>query len=190
MKIGILGGTFNPVHKGHLHIAGLALKKLTLDKVIFIPTFIPPHKTVNASVGASDRLRMLRLAVGKKKGFEISTYEIKKKGKSYSIQTALYLTRKYGKDAKLFFLIGSDCLKGLCKWKNIKKLMNHVQFIVIPRPGYKTLSVFGNIRRISIPMSSVSSTKIRRALRKNKSASDFLPNMVYRYIRRKKLYIK
>ena len=190
MKIGILGGTFNPVHKGHLHIAGLALKKLTLDKVIFIPTFIPPHKTVNASVGASDRLRMLRLAVGKKKGFEISTYEIKKKGKSYSIQTALYLTRKYGKDAKLFFLIGSDCLRGLCKWENIKKLMHLVQFIVIPRPGHKTLSVFGNIRRISIPMSSVSSTKIRRVLRKNKSASDFLPNMVYRYIRRKKLYIK
>jgi len=189
-RIGVLGGTFNPVHNGHLYIARLALKKLKLNKVIFIPTFIPPHKKVSQNVKASDRLKMLRLALGKKTRFGISTYEIKKKGKSYSIRTALYLKRKYGKDTKLFFLIGSDCLKGLSKWKNVKKLMRIMQFVVIPRPGHKDVRTFGDIRRINIPMNSVSSTKVRCALRKNRSASNFLPKSVEDYIKRKKLYAK
>ena len=81
-RIGILGGTFNPVHNGHLYLAGKALAKLRLDKVIFVPAFLPPHKKIYGRISASDRIRMLRLAIDGKRKFAVSLYEIKKTGKS------------------------------------------------------------------------------------------------------------
>jgi nicotinate-nucleotide adenylyltransferase len=188
-RIGILGGTFNPVHNAHLHIAKLTLKKLRLNKVIFVPAYIPPHKKIYGNIKANDRMRMLRLAVGAEKRFLISPYEIKKRGKSYSIKTVRFLKKKYGKQARLFFLIGSDSLKGLGRWKEIRSLFKLTQFVVIPRPGFGMRGAPSGVLRVSAPAKDISSTKIRRYLSKGRSVKGLVPNNVYRYIRSHKLYI-
>lgn len=187
-RIGILGGTFNPVHNAHLHIAKQALRKLRLDKVIFIPAYIPPHKKIYGNVTTNDRIRMLRLVLSGEKRFMISLYEIRKKGKSYSIKTIRFLKRKYGKRARLFFLIGADSLKGLPRWKDSAGLLKLAQFVVVPRPGFAMRSGAPGILKVYIPKKDISSTKIRRLLREKKPIKRFVQKEVYRYIKEHKLY--
>ena len=188
-RIGILGGTFNPVHNAHLHIAKQSLKKLRLDKVIFIPAYMPPHKKIYGNVATNDRIRMLRLALKDEKRFAILLYEIRKKGKSYSIKTIRFLKRRYGKRARLFFLIGADSLRGLPRWKDAGGLLRLAQFVVVPRPGFAMRSPAPGILKVYIPKKDISSTKIRRMLKEGKSIKAFVPEKVYRYIEEKELYI-
>ncbi|UCD55099.1 MAG: nicotinate-nucleotide adenylyltransferase [Candidatus Omnitrophota bacterium] len=187
-RIGILGGTFNPVHNAHLHIAKQALKKLHLDKIIFIPAYIPPHKKIYGNITATDRIHMLRLAIKSEKRFAISLYEIRKKGKSYSIKTIRFLKKKYGKRTGLFFLIGADSLKGLPGWKDAGGLLKLAQFVVVPRPGFAVKNRVPGILKIDIPKKDISSTKIRRLLREKEPIKRFVPKRVYRYIKEHKLY--
>ncbi|MGB2705411.1 MAG: nicotinate-nucleotide adenylyltransferase [Candidatus Omnitrophota bacterium] len=187
-RIGILGGTFNPVHNAHLHIAGHALKKLRLDKVIFVPAFIPPHKKIAPGVTTEDRLRMLGLALAGKKFFEVSQYEVNKKGASYSVRTAGHLRKKYGKTTKLFFLIGADSLRGLSKWKKIGTLRKIVRFAVAPRPGFKIKKRLPGIIMLSVPKRNISSTGIRRLVREKKPIKHLVPPRIGKYIRERKLY--
>lgn len=187
-RIGILGGTFNPVHNGHLYIAKHAIKKLRLDKVIFVPAYIPPHKKIRGSVKTRDRVHMLRLALRGYKKFSLSTYEIEKKGKSYSVNTAKFFKRKYRRDNKLFFLIGADSLKGLKDWKHIRDLLKMLQFAVVPRPGFRIKKSHAGILKLNIPKKDVSSTGIRRLARKKKSIKRFVPEKVYKFIVMRNLY--
>ena len=188
MRIGILGGTFNPVHNGHLYIAGQALKKLSLDRVIFIPTFIPPHKKIKERIKPADRLHMLKSAVRGKKRFSVSEYEMRKKGTSYSIRTVKHLRKRYGKNAKLFFLMGSDSASGLRKWKDASKLLTLVQVVVIPRKGFRINAAFPGVRKLALPKKDVSSFKIRRLASSGKSIKRLVPACVRKYIERKNLY--
>src|SRR3989338_1581087 len=112
MKIGILGGTFNPVHIGHLILAEEAREKLGLDKVIFVPTFLPPHKDNSDIADASDRLMMIKLAIKKNRYFLVSDTEIKRNGRSYTIDTIKEFKEKFRAD-ELYFIVGSDLLKYL-----------------------------------------------------------------------------
>jgi len=187
-RIGILGGTFNPVHSGHLHMAGCALKKLRLDRVIFVPAYIPPHKRIHPGATAKDRLRMLRLAVSGKRKFEVSRYELRKKGTSYSVRTVAHLAKKYGKNTKLFFLIGADSVPGLSKWKDIGRLRKIVSFAVAPRAGYKISRSRPGIIKLKMPEKDVSSTAIRRLVKKKKGISSLVPAEIRRYIQGKNLY--
>lgn len=189
MRIGILGGTFNPVHNGHLHIAREALKKLRLDRIIFIPAYIPPHKKIYDNAKTGDRQAMLRLATRGEKRFGVSLYEIRKKGKSYSIKTVRFLKRRYGEKARLFFLIGADSLKILTRWKDITSLLRLAQFAVVPRPGFTMRSEIPGILKIYIPKKNVSSTKIRRLLHEGRSVKRLLPQKVYAYIKSHKIYV-
>ena len=188
-RIGILGGTFNPVHNGHLHIAKAALKKLKLDKVIFIPAYLPPHKTLKGKVKPSYRVKMLKEALRGKKRFELSLYEIKRKGTSYSIRTAKHLRKKYGKYAEIFFIAGTDSAKSLKTWKDIDKLLSFIKFVAFPRPGFKAGLKSKKVLYISAPKKSISSTEIRRLARKEKSLKGLLPKGVENIIKVKKLYI-
>lgn len=187
-RIGILGGTFNPVHNGHLHMAGEALKKLHLAKVIFVPAYIPPHKKMRSGATAEERLEMLRLAVRGKRKFKVCPYEIKKKGVSYSVRTAAHLRKKYGKSAKLFFLIGADSLSGLSKWKRIATLQKSVQFAVAPRPGFKIRKAPAGIVKLGMPKKNISSTDIRRLVRNEKQIMRLVPQKIAKYIGKRKLY--
>ena len=117
MRIGILGGTFDPVHNGHIYLAKKVCQRLKLSKIIFIPAYIPPHKKGTKVTQARHRHNMLKLAIRGNKIFKISDMEIKRKGRSYSVQTLRQLRKRYGQKAEIFFITGSDSLQELDKWK-------------------------------------------------------------------------
>jgi nicotinate-nucleotide adenylyltransferase len=189
MKIGLLGGTFNPIHMGHLVLAQECWAQLELDKVIFVPTYIPPHKDVEGDVCAADRLNMMRIALEGDGRFEISTYEIDKKDTSYTVDTIKHFREKFGEDAELFFLTGSDWAGDLSSWKDIDQILELAVFVIATRPGYDKKSRYEDqITRIGIPEVAVSSTVIREKI-KNREPIDYLvPDEVIRYIRNKGLY--
>src|SRR5690348_5114005 len=115
----------------------MAQEKAGLDKVIFVPAFIPPHKTVNHLAAPKDRLAMVRLAIADNPSFAVSDYEIKKGGRSFSIETVRYFRQIYKNKAKLYFIIGGDSLVTLPTWRQIDELLKLVTFIAVNRPGYK-----------------------------------------------------
>ena len=187
MRIGILGGTFNPIHKGHLRLAGAAKRKLKLDKVIFVPANIPPHKKDLDILPAKERYKMAGIAIKNKPSFDISDYEIKTGGTSYSIRTLEAFKKKFGKKTKLFFITGSDSLPQLKTWKDIGKFTKLAEFIVAARPGYKVAGAPG-VKIIRIPTLNISSTIIRQRIKNGLSAKKLLSKEVYSYIIRKGFY--
>lgn len=186
-RIGILGGTFNPIHIGHLMIAQAVLEKSRLDKVIFVPSCLPPHKSGRNLIDARHRLRMARLAVRGNRHFEVSSFEILKGGKSYSVDTLRYFRRRYP-GAKLFFIIGSDHIAKLHTWKNIQEVIRIVSFIAVYRPGFRTIRSQIRIKSMIIPGVHTSSSDIRRRLVAGKTVKHLIPENVLRYIRKHKLY--
>jgi nicotinate-nucleotide adenylyltransferase len=132
--IGLFGGTFDPIHFGHIKGA-LHIKKLfSLDEIIFIPSANPPHKDFRVVTDISHRLNMLKFIIKNYSQFSISDIEIKRCGKSYTIDTILHFKSKFQEDTKFLFLIGYDAFMELHTWKNPKKLLNLISFIVMPRP--------------------------------------------------------
>jgi nicotinate-nucleotide adenylyltransferase len=187
MRIGILGGTFDPIHKGHIRLAQGARRKLGLDKVIFIPANIPPHKKNIDVLPARERYKMVRLAIKGKPYFGISDCEIIKGGVSYSVSTLRAFRKKFGKKAKLFFLAGSDSLSQLKTWKDFDKITQLAEFAVAARPGHNTKKISG-VRIIRIPTIDISSTDIRDRIRGGLNAKKFLTSGVYGYINKKGFY--
>lgn len=188
MRIGILGGTFNPIHIGHLILAEEALLKLKLDKVVFVPTFIPPHKNVENNVGPEDRVRMAELAIEGNASFEVSTFEIESKKKSYSIDTLKEFRKIYGEDAQLFFITGSDLLKDLFSWKDISEIFKMSKFIVANRPGYPVENIPNGVETVVITPIEVSSDDIRKRIREGRSIRYLVPEKVREYIIKRGLY--
>jgi nicotinate-nucleotide adenylyltransferase len=190
-KLGLLGGTFNPIHVGHLAVAQKALEICSLDKVIFIPCQVPPHKRISHLVGAADRLEMVRLAIQGNPSFGISDFEVNRPGKSYTIDTVKYFRDLTEKKTQLYFIVGGDNAQELRTWKNIEQLSRLVTFIVLNRPGHKR-NIPKSIRHIliTIPGIEVSASYIRFCLKNGESARYFLPDVVWEYIRKNKLYLQ
>ncbi|QQG45191.1 MAG: nicotinate (nicotinamide) nucleotide adenylyltransferase [Candidatus Sungiibacteriota bacterium] len=192
MKIGILGGTFDPPHKGHKLVAGIVKKELGLDRIIFIPTKDPPHK-VRPKVSPQHRFFLTRLLVRGKKGFLVSDLEFKRPGKSYTADTVQELRKLYPQD-KLFWIIGADALLYMPRgWKEGYKILDKCQFVVVVRPGYSLKSVPGRILQKVIIVKNrarddISSTEIRRYLKSGKSIKGLLTPQQEIYIKRKHLY--
>ena len=134
-KLGLLGGSFNPIHNGHLTIARLVRDQLHLDQVLFIPTGDPPHKRDGSLAPARDRYEMVRLALASTPSFQLSDIEIRRPGKSYSIDTIRELQRQFGPSTELYFLIGLDAFLDLPNWKEPIELLHACRFVVVPRPG-------------------------------------------------------
>jgi nicotinate-nucleotide adenylyltransferase len=135
MRLGLLGGSFNPIHYGHLGIARGACEELGLSDVLFIPTGDPPHKREGTLAPAQDRFEMVRLAIAGNPCFGISNIEVVRKGKSYSIDTVQAVQNQYGPGTDLYFLIGLDAFLDFATWKEPHALLRACHFVVISRPG-------------------------------------------------------
>jgi nicotinate-nucleotide adenylyltransferase len=149
-KIGILGGTFNPIHLGHLILAQCACETYDLDKVLFIPCGIPPHKNPVGLISAEHRMAMVSAAVEGDLRFEASDVEIKRSGISYAVDTVGQL-REMHPEADLHFIIGSDTLPELHQWKNVYSLLRLCQFVVFVRPGLDPASLKPEALRLDPP---------------------------------------
>ncbi len=142
MRLGLLGGSFNPIHRCHLSIAHSARQLLQLDRILFIPTGDPPHKQPGTLAAAQHRYRMVELAIQDVAGFALTDIEIRRPGKSYSIDTVLAIQQEYGPGTTLFFMIGLDAFLELPSWKNAQTLLSSCQFVVFSRPSvsFRTVS--------------------------------------------------
>ncbi len=187
-RIGISGGTFNPIHIGHLSMAEMAREKFQLDQVIFVPCRLPPHKTIPQPVSAGHRYRMVKAAVSGHSAFRVSDVEMKRPGKSYTIDTIHEFRRKFPAETAFFFIVGQDTFRQLPTWKGIDDLLGLVTFIVVNRPGYRPPR--SPIRHLSVTMPGIdiSSSYLRGRLQKGKSVKYLVPERVIRYIEKHQLY--
>jgi len=188
-RIGILGGTFNPLHNGHMALAEEARAKLSLDKLIFVPACIPPHKSAKDIIPARDRYEMILLALEDRPEFEVSDIEIKLKGKSYSINTVKKFKDIYGKDAEIFFITGSDSLQELAAWKDIAKLKDICTFVIAARPGYAAAGQPAGTIFMKADTPDISSTDIRRRVKEGEPFRGLVPIGIYNSIIIRKLYL-
>lgn len=134
-RLGLLGGSFNPIHNGHLTIAHHVHERMKLSRVLFIPTGDPPHKRGGSLAPATHRFEMVRLAIAETPFFEVSTIELDREGKSYSIDTVHEVQAQYGPSSKLFFIIGLDAFLEFPTWRAPEELLRLCHFVVVPRPG-------------------------------------------------------
>ena len=184
-KVGILGGTFNPPHIGHLVMANEAFHAMGLDEVRFMPNFIAPHKDVSGA-GASERLEMTRLAVEDYPFLKVEDIEVRSGGVSYTVDTMAKLTEKEP-DSEFYFIIGGDMVKGLDKWHQIDKLITMVHFVGIRRPGYESDSEYP-VQMINSPEIHLSSTMLRQRAAIGGTLTFLVPEKVEAYIRKERLY--
>lgn len=190
-KIGILGGTFDPIHLGHLVLAEQVKEKLRLDQVIFIPSSSPPHKTKQKLSPAKDRYQMTKLALKDTPKFTVSDVELKRRGLSYTIDTLRELKKSYP-DREMFFLTGSDVLNEVQTWKDPEEIYKLVQVVIAIRPGFDSFDPENYFAKKSIivPIIGVdlSSTQIRERVKKGQSIRYLVLPKVEEYIKKKKLY--
>lgn len=188
-RIGILGGTFNPIHMGHLTIAQMVQEQFRLDKVLFIPSHLPPHKGSQNVAAARDRYAMVRSAVRGNPNFAVSDFEIKRKGKSYSIDTLIFLQDRFPKKTKFYFIIGGDLLSTLHTWKRIDELLKIVTFVAVNRPGFRIRPRFKRkVKFITVPGIHISSSDVRSRIWSGKTVKYLVPDSVRRYIEKRRLY--
>ncbi len=200
-RIGIFGGTFNPIHAGHLVIAEEVYDYHNLSKILFMPANIPPHKYAEGLADAHHRYKMVEEAIRGNDKLEVSDLEIKREGKSYTIDTVQDVLRSYGRECEIFLIMGADSLSELELWKDVKELSQLCHFVVVNRPEYSVdvpdslAGVVGNdtvseIERLRVQISpiGISSTDIRKRLREGADVSGLVPSCVEAYIREHGLY--
>lgn len=204
MNIAILGGTFDPVHHGHLRAARTVADTFAIDEVHFIPTFTPPHKTPTGITSAFHRFAMVALAIAPFDGFQLSTIEVEHREQRYSVDT-LELMRERYPDASLLFVTGTDLYAEIRTWKNYRRLFDLTSFAVVNRPGFPMRDDIEPVevveRRPAHPLSrtrrvyylphleeDISSTVLRERIRNGSGASEWIPPEVQTYIARNRLY--
>jgi nicotinate-nucleotide adenylyltransferase len=189
-RIGIIGGTFDPIHMTHLHMAEVARDECHLDEVWFMPAKIPPHKQ-NQELGLeTDRIMMTKKAIADVPYFHLSLIEFEREGPSYTTDTIRDLTRSYPTH-QFFFIIGADMVVDLPNWDRIDELIRMVTFIGVGRPGWEidTQHTYTkNVTKVEMVPSHISSTLIRERKRKGKSIRFLVHDSVYQYIEEKHLY--
>lgn len=196
-KVGIMGGTFNPIHYAHLATAEFIRDKYKLDKIIFIPSGTPPHKG-NDVVNKFDRYNMVLLSTMENEDFIVSDLEVLREDKTYTIDTLRFLKNTY-KNVQLYFITGSDAICNIETWKDVKENFELATFIAATRPGISLIMAQdkieslrnkynANIINVYVPSLDISSTYIRNQLKKNKSIRYLVPENVSVYIKNKKLY--
>ncbi len=190
MKIGVFGGTFNPVHIGHVHLAENFKEELSLDRLIVIPTGTPPHKQSCDLVSSDDRLSMCRMAF---EGIaEVSCLEIMRAGKSYTVETLEELKKIYADD-EIFLLVGSDMLLSFKRWYRWEDILKMCTLCATDRDNFETCrdadeKLLKKIIFCDFPKTVISSSEIREKIKKGENVSSLLPEKVIKYIKEKGLY--
>ena len=198
MKIGVLGGTFDPVHLAHLAVAEAVKAELDLAEVIFVPAGQPWLKANNYILAAEHRVQMVRLAIAGKPCFRLSTMEIDRPGPSYTVDTMAELRGQIGAEDELYFILGWDNLAELPRWREPARIIQLCYLVAVPRPGYcvpDLMKLEGDIpgiaKRVIIldkPQMDISATEIRKRLSRGAPINDLVPEAVAEYIRRHGLY--
>lgn len=213
-KLGLFGGTFNPIHYGHLRTAEEVVEALALARLWFIPAALPPHKTGKAIPPFETRLEMARLAVGRHPRITVSDIEGRRPGKSYSIETLRQVRQEYGQDWELYFILGLDAILEITTWKDYAELFTLCHFVVLDRPGYDRGQLEAVLRRevhpqfqplpdpagfqhpsgykvffLATTLMEISATRIRALVAQRRSIRYLLPERVRGYIIKNKLYL-
>lgn len=189
-RIGVLGGTFDPPHIGHLILAQEAMVKLNLEEIAFIPAACPPHKGISPTASPQQRLEMVSLAISDNPKFKALDIELRRKGPSYTIDTILELKRTRGPGREIFFLMGSDSLRELSTWKEPERLVKICQVVVATRPGITPKGKFAQeIIALEMPPVGISSTQIRKRVKRGEPVRYLVPQKVEQYILQEGLYL-
>ncbi len=191
MKIAILGGSFNPIHNGHIALAKQVVEHLGYDKVLFVPAFCPPHKTLDNGATDNDRLTMVKKAIENYDYFDVETCELERKGTSYTIDTIHFLQQKYKNlSSKIGLIIGDDLLASFHLWKNITELVEITDVLLATRLNCDNLQNFNcSFIAINNAVVTVSSENIRNFIKKDDNWEHLVPKCVQDYIVCNKLYL-
>jgi nicotinate-nucleotide adenylyltransferase len=198
-KIGIMGGTFDPIHYGHLVTAEAAREKFCLDKVIFVPSGNPPHKKNKEISPGIDRVNMTVLATANNPYFEVSDIELKRDGYTYTVDTLKEFIKIYGENTRFYFITGADAVMEILTWKDVSTILKLCRIVSAYRPG-SDINKFrsmvdelekvhrSNIHLIEVPALAISSTEIRQRVKSGITIKYLLPEKVEKYILEKGLY--
>ena len=193
LRIGIFGGSFDPVHNGHLQIAEEAMNQLRLDRLLFVPAFVPPHKPGAALASVRDRVSMLRIALRGKPRWSISMDEIRREGISYTVDSVRTI-RSRNPAAAIYLIVGSDNAAQFKTWKDYREILREARLAVYRRTGrigsWRAGAIARRSRILKGAKISISSTGLRRRIFLRRPISALVPNGVDRYIQKRKLYRK
>lgn len=187
-RIGVMGGTFDPIHVGHLIVAAEALHALNLSEVIFVPAAMPWQKRPTES--AADRLAMTRIAVASEPRFTVSDVDLVRGGNTYTVDTLADLAVQHP-DAELFLLLGTDALAGISSWKEPERIFSLAHVVCLARPGASALSqetLLGEVTFLTVPAIDISSSECRDRLRYGRPVRFMVTDAVCEYIQQKDLY--
>ncbi|MBI9098180.1 MAG: nicotinate (nicotinamide) nucleotide adenylyltransferase [Spirochaetaceae bacterium] len=188
MKIALLGGTFNPIHNGHMSLASEVKNKFHYDLILFIPSYIPAHKNVSAVISAEERLHMLKLAIDNIEWADYSDCEIQRKGISYTIETLKYIEERFSLSELPGLIIGDDLARGFNSWRNPEKIISMTNIIIAHRLYTEELDLPFAHKYIDNDIFSLSSSEIREMIHSGKDISEVVPAQVADYIREREFY--
>ena len=198
MRVGVLGGTFDPIHLGHLKIAEEVRLKLDLERVLFIPTGQPRLRTDKYLSPVADRLRMVELATSDNPYFQVCDNETRRGGPTYTVDTLIELRGTLGTDASLYFIVGVDILRRFHDWKEPERVLELCNVVVVTRPGHEDFDwpawlvtfpqAADRLTRLDTTMVDISGTEIRRRSGQGKSVRKLVPASVAEYIQERNLY--
>lgn len=188
MRIAILGGTFDPVHVGHLFVADEVLHQLGFDRIVFVPTYQAPHKATSPRVAGDDRVEMLRIATADRPEFVVDTFEVDHASVSYTVHTVRHVMRDCNVTGKPGLIIGSDLTKGFEKWKSASAIAELAELIVVRRPGYEPSPLRWEYQTVENALVSISSSDIRSRVRDGSPYRYLVPPDVADYIHSRGLY--
>lgn len=186
MRLGLLGGSFNPIHHGHLITATRAAEAVGLDRILFIPAAVSPLKDGRDLASARDRWAMLRLALRGNPLFEASDVELRRGGISYTVDTLRELRRST--KARLYWILGADAARLLPRWKSIAEVRRLASFVIVARPGERPPRKSPKDHLVEAPLLEISSSEIRDRVRRGRSVRYMVPDPVVQYLERKGLY--
>jgi nicotinate-nucleotide adenylyltransferase len=198
-RLGVLGGTFDPIHHGHLVAAQEAFYQLELDLVLFVPAGMPPHKPVQPLATARHRLQMIELAIDGRPGFALSRVDVERPGPHYSADMLQLLKDEWGHDTTLFFIEGADSLVDILDWHEPQRIVELAELALVNRQGVELdvdrleqhlPGLEARLHRVEMPLLEISSTNLRQRVREGRPLAYLLPDAVIAYILEHELYLE